>query len=77
MSKLIPNPLGDVQKPLERMEKSLVEVRTEVERLAKVEREISEGFAATCQRLDRVIELLEAQAAPQSAATTRKGRAAA
>ncbi|HZI91508.1 MAG TPA: hypothetical protein VFD31_07770 [Thermoleophilaceae bacterium] len=76
MPKLMPNPLGDIQKPLERMEKALVEVRTEVERLSKVESEISTGFDATCERLDRIVELLEAQAAPRPA-VARKGRAAA
>jgi len=35
MSKLLPNPIGDIQKPLERMEEALVEVRNEVERLSK------------------------------------------
>lgn len=76
MPKLMPNPLGDVQKPLERMEEALVEVRTEVERLSKVESEIAEGFAATCERLDRIAELLEAQAATRPA-VARRGRAAA
>ncbi|MEK6228511.1 MAG: hypothetical protein AABM31_04180 [Actinomycetota bacterium] len=76
MPKLMPNPLSDVQKPLERMEKSLVEVRTEVERLSKVESEIAEGFAATCERLDRIAELLEEQAAARPA-VARKRRAAA
>ena len=62
MPKLMPNPIGDIQKPLERMEEALVEVRTEVERLSKVENEIAEGFVATCERLDRIADLLEAQA---------------
>lgn len=78
MPRLMPNPIGDIQKPLERMEQSLIEVRTEVERLTKVESEISEGFAATCKRLDRIVELLEAQAASTPSATVaRKGRTAA
>ena len=76
MPKLMPNPLGDIQKPLERMEKALVEVRTEVERLSKVESEIADGFVATCERLDRIAELLEAQAATRPA-VARKRRAAA
>lgn len=76
MPKLIPNPIGDIQKPLERMEEALVEVRTEVERLSKVESEIAEGFVATCERLDRIAELLEAQAAAQPA-VARRGRSAA
>ena len=60
-----------------------MEVRTEVERLSKVEREIAAGFEATCARLDRVVSLLEAEAAarlsaqPAAKATAvRKGRAA-
>ena len=77
MPKLMPNPIGDIQRPLERMEEALVEVRTEVERLTKVENEISEGFAATCKRLDRVIALLEAQAVVAKPSAVRKGRAAA
>ena len=48
-----------------------------MERLTKVEREISEGFAATCERLDRVIALLEAQAAGPPQSVNGKGRAAA
>ena len=67
MPKLMPNPIGDIQKPLERMEEALVEVRTEVERLSKVESEIAAGFEATCERLDRVIALLEAEAAARLA----------
>ncbi len=77
MSKLLPNPIGDIQKPLERMEAALVEVRTEVERLSKVENEIAAGFEATCERLDRIAELLEAQAVSAKPAAVRKGRAAA
>jgi len=76
MPKLMPNPIGDIQRPLERMEKALVEVREEVERLSKVESEIAEGFAATCERLDRIAELLEAQAVAKPV-NGRKGRAAA
>ena len=41
-----------------------------------MESEIAEGFAATCERLDRIAELLEAQAAAKPAAV-RKSRAAA
>jgi septation ring formation regulator EzrA len=84
MPKLMPSPIADIQKPLERMEEALVEVRTEVERLSKVENEIAAGFEATCERLDRVVALLEAEAAarlavkPAAKATAvRKGRAAA
>jgi len=77
MPKLIPNPVADIQKPLERMEKALVEVRNEVERLSKVENEISAGFEATCKRLDRIVALLEAEAAANKPASVRKGRAAA
>ena len=73
MPKLMPNPIGDIQKPLERMEEALVEVRTEVERLSKVENEIAAGFEATCQRLDRIAELLESQAVTKSV-NGRKGR---
>jgi len=76
MARLMPNPIAEIQKPLERMEEALVEVRNEVERLSKVESEIAEGFAATCERLDRIAELLEAQAAAKPAAV-RKSRAAA
>ena len=76
MPKLMPNPIADIQKPLERIEEALVDVRTEVERLSKVEGEISKGFAATCKRLDRIIDLLEAQAATAAPAVPRKRRAA-
>ena len=75
MPKLMPNPIADIQKPLERIEEALVDVRTEVERLSKVEGEISKGFAATCKRLDRIVALLEAEAAAQPA-VPRKRRAA-
>jgi len=76
MPKLMPNPIGDIQKPLERMEEALVEVRTEVERLSKVESEIAEGFVATCARLDRIADLLEAQAAQKPAAARKPSKAA-
>ncbi len=84
MPKLMPNPIGDIQKPLANMEGTLVEVRDKLDalievrdkldRLADIEREVSEGFAATCKRLDRIADLLEAQAAPSKA---RNGRAVA
>ena len=62
MAKLMPNPLGEINKPLARMEAALTDVHGELEALQRIEQELIEGFRATCERLDRIADLLEAGA---------------
>ena len=74
MPKLMPNPLADIQKPLQRLEEALADVSGELGALEQIERELAEGFRATCERLDRIADLLEAQAVAEGSSNGRKAR---